>query len=228
VSDADRARWDARHAAAGEPAPAPPGVLMGAPELTAAFPTAGRAIDVACGRGGVAVWLALRGLVVDAVDVSPVGLAAGARLAAARGVAQRVRWVVHDLDGGLPSGCDRSGHDASTPHSVPGGRPLPDQGGPYDVVVCQLFRDPARYADLVALLAPGGLLAVTVLSQVGRGTDGPGPFRAPPGELRSAVAARHGLHVLTHREGDGVASLLARVRPVGAPPGTRPAPPPPS
>ena len=31
-----------------------------------------------------------------------------------------VRWTP-------PGGCDRSGHDASTPHSVRGGRPAPDQ-----------------------------------------------------------------------------------------------------
>jgi SAM-dependent methyltransferase len=182
VSDDDRVRWDARHAAAGPPSPAPPGLLTGAPELAAAFPAAGRALDVACGRGAVAVWLAQRGLTVDAVDVAPAGLAAGARLAAAAGVPGRVRWIAHDLDRGLPAGCT----------------------GPYDVVVCQLFRDPARYADLAAALAPGGLLAVTVLSEV---DAEPGPFRGGPGELRAAFS---GLPVLLDRESDGEASLLAR------------------
>ena len=211
MSDADRERWDARHAAAGLPVPAPPGVLAGAPELVDAFPVAGRALDVACGRGAVAVWLARRGLTVDAVDISPIGLAAGTRLAAASGVAGSVRWIAHDLDGGLPAGCT----------------------GPYDVVVCQLFRDPARYSDLTAVLAPGGLLAVTVLSLSGHAQcgAGPGPFRAAPGELRAAF---RGLDVLLHREGDGEATLLARAprRPAEtratAPPGSPPAPPPPS
>ena len=206
MSDADRVRWDARHAVAGAPSPAPPGALMGAPELVDAFPTAGRALDVACGRGGVAVWLARRGLTVDAVDVSPVGLAAGAELAAACAVAGRIRWIEHDLDAGLP---ERS-------------------AGPYDVVVCQLFRDPARYAALAAALAPGGLLVVTVLSQV---DAGPGPFRAAPGELRAGFP---GLAVLLHRESDGEATLLARapvrpsVPPPTAPRGSRPVPRPPS
>jgi SAM-dependent methyltransferase len=167
---------------------------MGEPGLLDVFPAAGRALDVACGRGGVAVWLAGRGLSVDAVDVSPVGLAAGARLAAAHGVGDRIRWIEHDLDLGLPSGCS----------------------GPYDVVVCQLFRDPARYGDLAAALARGGLLVVSVLSEVGAG---PGPFRAPPGELRAAFS---GLEILLDRESDGEASLLARSH------GSRPAPPPPS
>jgi SAM-dependent methyltransferase len=195
VSDADRERWDARHVAAGPVRPAPPGVVTGEPDLVHGFPRAGRALDVACGRGGVAVWLARRGLVVDAVDVSPAGLAAGARLAAAHGVGDRVRWIAHDLDLGLPAGCT----------------------GPYDVVVCQCFRDVGRYGDLAAALAPGGLLAVTVLSEVGAG---PGPFRAVPGELRAAFS---GLEVLRDRESDGEASLLARAPAVrGSPPGPRP------
>jgi SAM-dependent methyltransferase len=179
VSDDDRERWDARHAATGPDAPAPPEALGG---LLDEVPAAGRALDVACGRGAVAVWLALRGLFVDAVDVAPVGLAAGARLAAAHGVADRIRWIVHDLDQGLPATC----------------------AGPYDLVVCQRFRAPALYSALAATLASGGLLAVTVLSQVGAG---PGPFRAAPGELRGAFA---GLQLLRHREGDGEATLLAR------------------
>jgi SAM-dependent methyltransferase len=206
VSDADRARWDARHAAARPPSPAPPGALMGAPALADAVPITGHALDVACGRGAVAVWLSRRGLTVDAVDISSAGLAAGARLAAASGVAARIRWIAHDLDGGLPAGCT----------------------GPYDVVVCQLFRDPARYGDLRAVLAPGGVLAVSVLSQVGAG---PGPFRAAPGELRAAF---RGLDVLLDRETDGEAMLLARAphrpaeTPPTVPPGSRPAPRPPS
>jgi transketolase N-terminal domain/subunit len=59
--------------------PLPPEVLRGREELV---PTAGRALDVACGRGAVALWLARRGLAVDAVDAArsghpgaPLGLA---------------------------------------------------------------------------------------------------------------------------------------------------------
>jgi len=134
------------------------------------------ALDVACGHGAVARWLAERGFSVDAVDVSGVGLAA------LDGVAL-VRPVRHDLDLGLPPECAR----------------------PYDVLVCQRFRDPALYPTFVERLAPGGLLVITVLSEV----DGePGPFRAPPGELLVAFAD---LDVLHHREGDGEAHLVARL-----------------
>lgn len=198
MADADQVRWDARHATADPLLLAPPGAVTGEAGLVAVFPTAGRALDVACGRGGVAVWLAVRGLAVDAVDISPAGLAAGARLAAEHGVGDRIRWIAHDLDRGLPA------------------------GGPYDVVVCQRFRDPQRYADLAAALAPGGVLAITVLSGAG---VGPGPFRAAPGELRAAFS---GLDVLLDRESDGEATLLARRPWRPAPHGSPPAPRPPS
>lgn len=173
----DAQRWDARHAAAPEQAPRPPDALRGREHL---LPASGRALDLACGRGAVAVWLAGRGLTVDAVDVSGDAVAAGAELARRHGVA--VRWWRHDLDDGLPAGCD----------------------GPYDVLVCQRFRDPALYPALAAAVAPGGLLAVTVLSEVGAA---PGRWRAAAGELAAAFA---GLRVLDSVEGDGEATLLAR------------------
>ncbi len=172
MSEADRRRWDTRHAAAEDVVPRPPDVLRGREDLV---PTAGRALDVACGRGAVALWLAGRGLAVDAVDVSPVGLDAAAR----RADALPVRWWRHDLDDGLP--CT----------------------GPYAVVVAQRFRAPALYPELLAALAPGGLLVVTVLSEV---DEGPGPWRAARGELLAAFGS---LEVLVHTEGNGEASLVA-------------------
>ena len=138
MTDADRERWDGRHAAAGDVVPMPPDAVRGREDLV---PTTGRALDVACGRGAVALWLARRGLAVDAVDVSPVGLAAAARRAADL----PVRWIRHDLDAGLP------------------------ELGRYAVVVVQRFRAPALYPALVSSLAPGGLLVVTVLFEVDEG-----------------------------------------------------------
>ncbi|NNF65799.1 MAG: methyltransferase domain-containing protein [Acidimicrobiia bacterium] len=53
------------------------------------------ALDLGCGEGRNAVWLAAQGHRVTAVDVSPVGLAKAAQLAAAREVA--VDWVCVNL-----------------------------------------------------------------------------------------------------------------------------------
>ena len=73
MSDADRMRWDERYAAR---APSP-GVVPGPPECFAAvadeFPTGGRGLEIACGTGVFAVWLALRGIEVTAVDVDDDG-----------------------------------------------------------------------------------------------------------------------------------------------------------
>jgi len=57
---------------------------------------AGRALDLACGEGRNAVWLAARGWRVDAVDFSPVALEKARRLAEAREV--EVNWIEHDVE----------------------------------------------------------------------------------------------------------------------------------
>jgi SAM-dependent methyltransferase len=55
----------------------------------------GRALDLACGEGRNAVWLAGRGWLVTGVDFSAVGLEKAERLAGSRGV--RVEWFLADL-----------------------------------------------------------------------------------------------------------------------------------
>jgi SAM-dependent methyltransferase len=60
----------------------------------------GRALDVACGEGRNAVWLAERGWQVTGVDFSRVGLEKARGVATARGV--EARWVAADLLGYTP------------------------------------------------------------------------------------------------------------------------------
>ncbi|WP_242638562.1 class I SAM-dependent methyltransferase [Mycolicibacterium sp. S2-37] len=144
------------------------------------FPCRGTALDIACGQGRAAVWLAQRGIEVWGVDVSPVAVAHATELARAEGVAQRCRFSVADLDDGLP------------------------QGPAVDVVVCHLFRDPRLDQEMISRLAAGGLLAVAALSEVDAER---GPYRARPGELQGAFAA---LDIVAAGEGGGIAWLLAR------------------
>jgi SAM-dependent methyltransferase len=185
MADEDRVRCDAKFAARGAPPdPHPPDGLRDHLELV---PVRGGVLDVACGAGRHAVWLAMRGLAVDAVDISAEGLRLGSELADRNGVADRVRWLRHDLDDGLPA----------------------EVMGRYDLVLCERFRDPRLYRPMVDRLGPGGLLVVTVLSEVG---GGPGRFRAPPGELAEAFGD---LELLVDVEGSGEASVVAR-RPAGA------------
>jgi SAM-dependent methyltransferase len=55
----------------------------------------GRALDIACGEGRNAVWLAERGWRVTGVDFSPAGLEKARALATARGV--KATWIAADL-----------------------------------------------------------------------------------------------------------------------------------
>lgn len=88
----DRAGWDRRYAGDELVWSAQPNRFLAA-EVAGSPP--GRALDLACGEGRNAVWLAERGWDVTAVDFSQVGLDKGARLAEQRDVS--VRWELADL-----------------------------------------------------------------------------------------------------------------------------------
>ncbi|OBG00591.1 SAM-dependent methyltransferase [Mycolicibacter sinensis] len=182
MSDDDRARWDAKYADLDAPAPAATGGAAVFEAYWDEFPTTGHALDVACGQGTGAVWLAGRGLQVRGFDVSPVAIEQARALAARSGLGDRCRFEVADLDDGLPD------------------------GPPADVIYCARFRDRRLDESMIARLAPGGLLAITALSQVGGSA---GRFRVAPGELRVAFAD---LELITDGEGRGLAWLLARRR----------------
>lgn len=64
----------------------------------------GRALDLGCGEGGDAIWLAGRGWRVTAVDISQVALERAARHAAEAGVGDLIDWRRHDLGHDFPAG----------------------------------------------------------------------------------------------------------------------------
>ena len=182
MTEEDRAHWDDRYArldpVAADAVALPTRFAPWADRL----PTSGAALDLACGRGGAAVWLARRGLDVLGVDVSAVAVKQATELATREGVDDRCRFVAWDLDAGLPA------------------------GAPAAVILCHRFRD-ARLDDaVIARLAPGGLLAITALSEVGAT---PGRFRVAAGGLPRAFAA---LDVIATGEADGEAWLVATKR----------------
>lgn len=185
--DDDRRRWDERYAHVEPGSPSPPDGLVQPVDLVESVASEGRALDLACGPGRQAVWAALRGLDVDAIDVSPVAIGLTDRLAADHGVGGRVHARVHDADDGLPE----------------------DLADGYQLVVCQRFRDPTLYPVIPSLLAPGGIAVITVLSSVGHDGDA-GPFHAPPGELTAAFAGIPGLVELASLEAAGEATVVFR------------------
>ncbi|MFZ3497547.1 class I SAM-dependent methyltransferase [Streptomyces sp. 5.8] len=64
----------------------------------------GRALDLGCGEGGDAVWLARQGWYVTGTDISGVALERAAAHAAQAGVADRTAWERHDLAESFPAG----------------------------------------------------------------------------------------------------------------------------
>lgn len=64
----------------------------------------GRALDLGCGEGGDAVWLARRGWHVTGTDISGVALERAAVHAADAGVEDRTVWERHDLAESFPVG----------------------------------------------------------------------------------------------------------------------------
>ena len=92
--------WDARYAESHRIWSGRPNQRM-VEEVASLDP--GRALDVGCGEGADAVWLASRGWQVTALDVSEVALERTRDHAAEAGVAERVELMHHDLMGGGPA-----------------------------------------------------------------------------------------------------------------------------
>ena len=103
----DQAYWDDRYGTGDD-------VWSGAPNPvlvseTLALP-AGRALDIGCGEGADAIWLATRGWQVTAADFSGVALdraaarsrRAGADPAASAVIADRITWEQHDFTRWVP------------------------------------------------------------------------------------------------------------------------------
>ena len=67
--------------------------------------TPGRAVDLGCGEGADAIWLARQGWTVTGVDISPTAVARAQGAATEAGLtAEQVRFVAHDLSTWEPDG----------------------------------------------------------------------------------------------------------------------------
>ena len=210
-------RWDLRHReAASHPPPAAAAFLVESfPLLPRPHPRS-RALDLACGAGQNAVWLAERGWPVVAVDFSPAALDRAAALAAVRGIpAERhvFRALPHRCEGICLVEADLE--TAALPHAA------------FDLILCFRYLDRHAFRRIERALIPGGFLLYETFVSSGTGTLAcalespavsgvlpPGPDRPHgsdhllvTGELRTAFPA---LESLFYREWSGMASLLAR------------------
>jgi tellurite methyltransferase len=157
-----------------------------------------RALDVACGDGRNAGYLAQLGFEVDAVDVSDVAIDALRAAADARGLSVHPRR--HDLEH------DGLGDDGGLGDSV------------YDVIVQINYLQRDLFGDLARALRPGGLLILETFTRADLETLGnhvEARYLLKPGELPASVP---GLEVIRHREAvlehgernRAVAGLVAR------------------
>ncbi len=153
-NDELRLKWDDRYAAAAAGAAPPLEVLVDNAQL---LPAAGRALDLACGLGGSALFLARRGFDTRAWDISQVAIDRLRRAAAALPLAAEVRDVVAD---------------PPEPHS-------------YDVICVGYFLDRGLCPDIAAALRPGGLLFYQTYSLERVDDSGPTSdrYRLAPNEL---------------------------------------------
>jgi len=98
MSTDDRQRWDDKYRAKAIPDKIVPDAWL-IEQVSGLEP--GRALELACGLGHNAIWLAQLGWQVDAVDISAVGLTQAEKLAHSCGA--NVHWIAADLDEFTPS-----------------------------------------------------------------------------------------------------------------------------
>jgi SAM-dependent methyltransferase len=162
-----REKWDARYRDARVEEAGAAEVLT---EYHHLLPPAGAALDLACGLGGNALWLARAGLQVDAWDLSPVAI------------------------GKL--GVYADAHRLAVRASVRDAIAMPPASGTYDVIVVAHFLERSLCPAIARALRPSGLLFYQTFGPTGPGPTNPA-FRLAPQELPHLFAE---LELLVYRE----------------------------
>ena len=162
-----RDKWDARYRDAAVNEDHAASVVL---THAALLPTTGLALDLACGLGANALYLARAGLQVEAFDLSPIAVEKLNAYAQSHGLA--VVAAVRDV-------C---------------AEPLAAEQ--YDVIVVSHFLDRTLCATIAAALRPGGLLFYQTFGPHGPGPANP-DFRLRSGELPRLFA---GMEVVVYRE----------------------------
>ena len=171
MAETDRRKWDARYAQGAYGAREYPAACLR--ERVDRIPR-GTALDLACGAGRNALYLASQGYRVDAIDISRVGLTRARERADQLGL--RVNWIAHDLDAGIPV------------------------AGPYDLILQLRYVNDRLTRAVPALLAPGGAFLCEQHLRCDEKVAGPqnSAFRVAPGTLAELLP---GLQVLEFSEG---------------------------
>jgi len=160
MSQADRAKWDAKYRDGSHQSRRVSPFLE---SLDAVLPRRGRALDVAGGAGRNALWLARRGLDVTIADVSEVALSIARSRAETEGLS--LSTVAVDLE-----------ED-------------PFVSGPWDLIVNVCFLQRSLFSIYPEVLAPTGLLVFLQPTVVNleRHRRPPRAFLLEPGEAADLV-----------------------------------------
>ncbi|MFD8146584.1 SAM-dependent methyltransferase [Streptomyces sp. NPDC059708] len=154
----------------------------------------GRALDLGCGEGADAVWLARRGWRVTGTDISPVALERAAGHAAEAGLADRIAFERHDLGESFPA-------------------------GEFDLVAACFLHSPGEMPrerilrTAAAAVAPGGVLLVAGHGGPAPGAENPHPelhFPGPEEVLAGLELAEDGWEVLVCAEHERVGAEADR------------------
>jgi SAM-dependent methyltransferase len=186
MAQSDRDKWNERYREGAYAERTHPGALLA--EWIDRIPR-GRALDLACGAGRNALFLASCGFEVDAVDISRTALERARESARKAGL--QIRWIEHDLD-----------------------EPLDLDTG-YALILVNRYVNLPLVQRLAAHLAPGGFLVCEEHLDCDADVAGPSnpAFRVRPGELRAAAGT---LHIHHYSEGvigdpDGRPAAVARL-----------------
>jgi tellurite methyltransferase len=186
MTDTSREKWNERYRSGAYATRTHPARLLA--EWLPRLPR-GRALDVACGAGRNALYLAEHGYTVDAIDISSAALERARKTAAERGV--EVNWMELDLESAA----------------------LPEER--YDLIIMVRYTDSALLPRLIELLDEGGYLLCEEHLLTFRDVVGPKnpAFRMRPNELLGLAT---GLRVIYYHEGlvedpDGSLAALAQL-----------------
>ena len=176
-----RKKWNDRYAGDQVSAPQPARVLT---QYSYLLPAAGMALDLACGLGGNALFLARRGFTVHAWDRSEQAIR---RLTESAGDNLTLQAAVRDV---VES---------------------PPEKNRFDVICVSYFLERTLIGDIIAALKPHGLLFYQTFIHEKTSECGPGnpDYRLAENELLKLFAP---LHVLVYQEHGRVGDLRRGIR----------------
>lgn len=149
------------------------------------LPKQGRVLDLACGRGDNAIFLAQHGLHVEALDLSPIIIDKLSSFACQQNLSIQAKvWNVEEQN-------------------------LPLEH--YDVIVVSYFLERDLFPQLITALKPNGLLFYQTWSQANVNNRGPNnpSFRLATGELLQLIQP---LQVVHYQENLGIGNVEQGLR----------------